>query len=37
MVIIRINGIFYIVTPSYMFQLSLVVPSSGSNKDSQNM
>ena len=23
MVIIRINGIFYIITPSYMFRLSL--------------
>ena len=28
-VIIRINGIFYIITPSYMFRLSLFEPSSG--------
>jgi len=35
MVIIRINGIFYIVTPSYMLQLSLFEPSSGSNKEGQ--
>ena len=29
MFIIRINGIFYIITPSYMFRLSLFEPSSG--------
>ena len=29
MVIIRINGIFYIITPSYMFRLSLFEPPSG--------
>ena len=28
MVIIRISGIFYIITPSYMFRLSLFEPSS---------
>ena len=37
MVIIKINGIFYIVNPSYMFQLSLFEPSSGSNKEGQIM
>jgi len=26
MVIIRINGIFYIITPSYMFRLSVFEP-----------
>jgi len=29
MVIIRISGIFYIITPSYMFRPSLFEPSSG--------
>jgi len=28
-IIIRINGIFYIITPSYMFRLSLFQSSSG--------
>ena len=31
MVIIRINGIYYIITPSYMFWLSLFQPSLGLN------
>jgi len=29
--------IFYIVTPSCMFQLSLFVPSSGSNKEPKHV
>jgi hypothetical protein len=37
MVIIRINGIFYIITPSYMFWPSLFEPEDGSNKESWNM
>jgi hypothetical protein len=31
MSIIRISGVFYIVTPNYMFRLSLFEPSSGWN------
>jgi len=37
MVIVRINGIFYITTPSYMFWLSLFEPEDGTTKESLNM